>query len=117
VVTHPGGVGYREVYPSMAHGETMRYNPTPSAGSHRLAAVADPFRLQALAAGWHHGICLPAPDTPAAAAPVVPLAERLAALRAAVMGAPVWTPPPRPSRPVRAAAEPVDASTTAAEPA
>jgi hypothetical protein len=38
-----------------------------------------------------------APDAMEPATPPVPVAERLAALRAAVMGAPVWSPPPRAS--------------------
>src|SRR5512135_2526111 len=76
--------------------------PTP-AGQALLEAVAPVRRLSA-------------PDTPVPAAPSVPVAEHLAALRAAVMGAPVWTPPPTGSpRPVRSAAvEPATPEETAA---
>ena len=60
---------------------------------------------QALLEATTAALRLPAPDAPRPPAPAVPLADRLAALRAAVMGVPVWTPLPRPSRPVREAAE------------
>lgn len=60
---------------------------------------------------------LPTPDTPRPPAPAVPLTDRRAALRAAVMGVPVWTPLPRPSRPTPSAAvEPADARATEESP-
>ena len=48
-------------------------------------------------------------------APAVPLAERLAARRAAVLGAPAWSPPPRAApRPSQTSAEPNRLSAAAA---
>lgn len=78
-----------------AHAVTLLpYHPPPTPASQAL--------LEAVAAA----IRLPAPDTPRRPAPAVPVADRLAALRAAVMGAPVWSPPPKGSpRPARSATE------------
>ena len=53
VVTNQGGVGYRYAYPQMAQYEAMLHDLTPSEVIHRLTAGADPFRLQALYAGWY----------------------------------------------------------------
>ena len=66
--------------------------PTP-AGQALLTAAAPPALL-------------PTPTPPETPAPPVPVAERLAALRAAVLGAPAWSPPPKATpRPSRSSAE------------
>ncbi len=75
----------------------LPYHQPPTPAGQALLEAAAPLRR------------LVSPETPEPAVPPVPVADRLAALRAAVRGAPAWTPPPSGSpRPVRpAAAEPV----------
>ena len=78
----------------------LPYHHAPTPAGQALLEAAAPSRR------------LAAPDGPEPAVPPVSVAERLAALRAAVLGAPVWSPPPKESsRPAQssAASEPAKA--------